>query len=279
MHLKRLTPLILVLAVCTPSFAAVLEVPQDGGFASGIGYISGWKCPPNDKISVVIDGGSPIPVPSGVRRNDTAGACGNDGRNGYITQINFGLLGDGTHTVAVRQNGQSFVTSTFNVTTFGTPFLTGASGTYTLQDFPAQGKTATIIWNQGTQSFVVAGTGGDGPATPTPRPSVTPTPQAAQVRYLNSTTCAGQTFFSTLTKGKYVWQSLTDFSSPYQAVKESSLSDFDVDNGNCGSFHNPGGFTLETGRKYAIVQSSSFGEARLFLVDEGPVSQAAGEEQ
>lgn len=151
-----------------PASAAVLEVPQSGGDASGIGYISGWKCPPNDKITIVIDGGDPIPVPSGVRRGDTAGACGNDGRNGFITQMNFGLLGGGFHTVAVRQNGQTFTTSTFNVTTFGTPFLTGASGSYTLLDFPTKGKTVDIDWNQGTQSFVVTGTGGGGPGNQCP---------------------------------------------------------------------------------------------------------------
>ncbi len=158
-----------------PASAAVLEVPQSGGDASGIGYISGWKCPPNDKITISIDGGDPIPVPSGVRRGDTAGACGNDGRNGFITQMNFGLLGSGFHTVAVRQNGQTFTTSTFNVTTFGTPFLTGASGAYTLLDFPTKGKRVDVDWDQGTQNFVITGTSSGPIPSPTPQPTPKPT--------------------------------------------------------------------------------------------------------
>ena len=90
-HLRRtgatLALAAIVLATAAASArAATLEVPQNGGDASGIGYVSGWKCPPNDDVSLVIDGGAPIPVPSRARRNDTAGVCGNDGRNGYITQ-------------------------------------------------------------------------------------------------------------------------------------------------------------------------------------------------
>ena len=77
-HLRRsgargLAAAILAIALSPDARAATLEVPQNGGDASGIGYVSGWKCPPNDDVSLVIDGGAPIPVPSRVRRGDTAG--------------------------------------------------------------------------------------------------------------------------------------------------------------------------------------------------------------
>lgn len=165
----------ITLALVSSARAAVLEVPQNGGYVSGVGFISGWKCPPNDNLTAVIDGGAPIALASGIGRGDTATACGNDGRNGYIAQFNWGLLGDGNHTIAVRQNGQTFAVGTFRVTTFGKPFMTGVSGTYTLQDFPTAGRTARIEWSQGAQNFVITGTSGSGPITPTPTPKPQPT--------------------------------------------------------------------------------------------------------
>lgn len=77
----------IVLGAASASNAATLEVPADGTDASGIGYFSGWKCPPNNAITIVIDGGAPLAVPSGSRRGDTAAVCANDGRNGYIAQF------------------------------------------------------------------------------------------------------------------------------------------------------------------------------------------------
>lgn len=172
--------LVAALAIASSASAATLEVPQNGGRASGVGYISGWKCPPNDNLTAVIDGDLTIPLASGIARGDTAGACGNDGRNGYIAQINWGLLGDGLHTVSIRRNGAQFAGGSFSVATFGTPFMTGASGAYTLQNFPSQGRTARIQWVQGAQNFVIVDTAGN-PVnpTPTPRPNPTATPAPA----------------------------------------------------------------------------------------------------
>lgn len=161
----------LAILIAAMAEAATLEVPQNGGNASGIGYFSGWKCPPNNNISIVVDGGTPIPVPSGVRRGDTSSACGNDGFNGYISQINFNLFGPGVHTAVARQNGVQFAQSTFTVTTFGTNFLTGASDNfYSLVDFPQPGKTTTVQWNQGQQNFVIVGTTGGNAQCPVNAP-------------------------------------------------------------------------------------------------------------
>jgi hypothetical protein len=48
---RRLAPALAFfasLAIATAARAAVIEVPANGGYVSGIGYVSGWKCPPND---------------------------------------------------------------------------------------------------------------------------------------------------------------------------------------------------------------------------------------
>ena len=184
--MKAILAAIAALVFASTAFANVLEVPSNGGEASGIGFFAGWKCPPNDNITLVIDGGDPLQLASGVRRGDTAGVCGNDGRNGYISEYNFGLLGDGDHTVSVRQDGMAFATATFHVTTFGTPFMRGAAGTYTLPNFPSAGATTTIEWSEGAQSFVVTARSGGSP-TPTPTPVATPTPDPGSLADLIGT--------------------------------------------------------------------------------------------
>ena len=160
--------LTITMRLTSTASADVLEVPANGGDASGIGYFSGWKCPPNTNITLVVDDGAPLPAATNIRRGDTSGICSNDGKNGYISQFNFNLLGDGNHTVSVRQNGAQFAQATFHVTTFGQSFLSGATGTYTLQNFPQAGQTATVEWSQGAQNFVIIGKGGGGPPTQCP---------------------------------------------------------------------------------------------------------------
>lgn len=158
----RLALLASLLTCPLAAHGAVLEVPANGGHASGIGFIAGWKCPPNGNVSVTIDGGDPLPVATGIARGDTAAVCGNDGRNGYITQFNFNLLGDGNHTIVVRQNGVPFAQGTFSVVTLGQSFLRGASGTYVLNDFPQAGQSTTVAWSEGAQNFLVVGRSGGG---------------------------------------------------------------------------------------------------------------------
>jgi hypothetical protein len=149
--------LVLTLSIAAPVAAAVVETPGQGRRYSGVLYVAGWKCPPNDDITVRFDGGAPLRAASRLPRGDTAAACGNGGANGYLLQFNFNLLGDGPHSVSVRQDGTPFASSTFDVTTFGQTFLRGAEGTYVLPDFPAAGQEATVEWDQGSQNFVIIG--------------------------------------------------------------------------------------------------------------------------
>jgi hypothetical protein len=244
--------------------AATLEVPANGGDASGIGYFSGWKCPPNDDITLVLDGGAPIPVPSRGRRLDTAGTCGNDGRNGFISQYNFSLLGDGLHTASVRQNGVQFAQATFNVTTFGTTFLGGASGTYVLAGFPQAGQTTTIEWVQGAQNFVIVDTSGGG--------------GSAEVRFFNDLNCNGFDFTSTLSANGFVWTSFTGFFSPYQTVNRTSLGPFTQTSSTlCGDITYPFTLPVTPGRRHVLFQEFVSGGPFLLIEDEGPVGEPLGE--
>jgi hypothetical protein len=253
--------LAIVLCVASAASAAVLEVPGNGSDASGIGYFSGWKCPPNDNISIVVDGGAPIPVPSGVRRGDTAGVCGNDGRNGYISQINFNLFGDGSHTAVVRQNGVPFAQSTFHVVTFGTTFLTGAAGTYQLSNFPSLGQNTTIEWVQGQQNFVITDTGGGMSGN-----------QAA-VRYANELVCNTVDFVSTLSANGYQWSALSGTVSAYKLVQgRTSLGPFVETNSTvCGDLTYPFTLPIPSGHAYTLVQTFVNGGPFLAIQDDGPI--------
>ena len=148
--------LCLGLMVLVPSLAhaqltGVLEIPGNGVTLSGIGVISGWKCEAEGDITIRLNDGDPIPATYGLPRADTSGVCGNDGNNGFFSYTNWGNLGDGEHTVVVYDNGEEFGRSTFSVTTFGTAFLTGASGECRVPDFPMPGESTLFEWNQATQ--------------------------------------------------------------------------------------------------------------------------------
>ena len=132
-----------------------LENPGNRSFKSGIGVISGWVCNAT-RVEVAI-GNRRIPVVYGTSRGDTASVCG-DTNNGFVTLVNWNLLGDGVHTMRLVVDGVAIGLSEFKVTTFGQEFLQGASGRYSLFNFPRAGSRAVIEWEQSSQNFVVVGT-------------------------------------------------------------------------------------------------------------------------
>ena len=132
-----------------------LENPGNRSFKSGIGVISGWVCDAT-RVEVAI-GNRRSPVVYGTPRGDTAAVCG-DTNNGFVTLVNWNLLGDGVHTMRLVVDGVAIGLSEFKVTTFGQEFLQGASGRYSLLDFPRAGSRAVIEWDQSSQNFVVVGT-------------------------------------------------------------------------------------------------------------------------
>jgi hypothetical protein len=135
----------------------VLENPPPGSFQSGIGLISGWVCAAQH-VTYRVDAGPEEDVAYGTSRADTSGVCG-DGNNGFGSLINWGVFGDGTHTLRAFADGIEIGSAVFTVTTFGTPFLRGASGQYTIDGFPTAETSVVLRWQEAAQNFVIAGAG------------------------------------------------------------------------------------------------------------------------
>ena len=133
---------------------ATLENPQPFSFQSGIGVISGWVCNAGS-VDIVIDDFPAIPAAYGTSRNDTVGVCG-DADNGFGLLFNWNIVGSGTHTLRARADGEEFAVVTFTVTTLGTEFLSGASGTLDVVAFPAGGSTTTLRWQESQQNFAIS---------------------------------------------------------------------------------------------------------------------------
>ena len=114
----------------------ILENPQPGAFVSGIGAISGWVCDAN-KIEIEFnnDAANRWQAGYGTARVDTYGVCG-DTNNGFGLLYNWNKLGNGSHMVRALADGVEFASATVVVTTFREEFLRGASGTFTVSDFP-----------------------------------------------------------------------------------------------------------------------------------------------
>jgi hypothetical protein len=130
----------------------VLENPKPGSFTSGIGTISGWICSAN-RIDLQIDGSITVQAPYGSLRGDTQGVCG-DANNGFGYLVNWSGLGPGQHTLVALADGVEFGRTTFTISTFGVPFVTGASGAYTV---PFNGRNVTIEWQESLQNFIIRG--------------------------------------------------------------------------------------------------------------------------
>lgn len=131
-----------------------LDTPSSGAFVSGLGYIAGWKCS-GGNFTFNIDGGSQASLAYGISRGDTQSDC-SDTNNGFITQFNWNLLGDGQHTIRVFDNGSQFAQAMFTVTTLGTAYLTGQSGVCSLI---FDDQNVTLAWQENQQNFAVVGTG------------------------------------------------------------------------------------------------------------------------
>ena len=75
-----------------------------------------------------------MPLAYGNERADVrnAGAC-RSAQVGFVSIMNWGNLGDGTHTAVAYDNGVEFARSTFTVATTGEP--------YTLRDRDSRGMS------------------------------------------------------------------------------------------------------------------------------------------
>ena len=132
-----------------------LENPGPDSFQSGVSVLSGWVC---DAHQVEIELGTlPSQVAAyGTERLDTAAVCG-DTDNGFGLLFNWNLLGDGEHEVVAYVDGIELEQATVTVTTLGEEFVRDGAGECVVEDFPLSGETATLVWQQNSQNFVIAG--------------------------------------------------------------------------------------------------------------------------
>ncbi len=131
-----------------------LENPGADSFQSGVGVLSGWVC---EAAVVELElNGIPQEAAYGTERLDTAGVCG-DTDNGFGLLFNWNLLGDGEHTVVAWVDGAELGRASVTVTILGAEFLRGVTGTCEAGDFPTLGERVTLVWQQNSQNFVIAG--------------------------------------------------------------------------------------------------------------------------
>jgi len=139
--------------VTPPAVRAALENPNAGSFQSGIGVISGWSC--QGPITVQVDGKN-VNVPYGGPRGDTTSLCGGSSNNGFGVLVNYNNFGAGNHSAQLFVNGTAVGAPVFfTVTVPSGEFMTGVSRTIVVADFPSPGRTATLVWQQSLQNFVI----------------------------------------------------------------------------------------------------------------------------
>ena len=138
-----------------------LENPGGHSFQSGIGVLSGWVCEAETvEIEITTEGGEVgrHVTAYGTERMDTLGACG-DTDNGFGLLFNWNLLGEGEHEVVAFVDGEELGRATVRVTTVGegteAEFLRGVEGECVVEDFPMEGQTVTLEWQQNKQNFVI----------------------------------------------------------------------------------------------------------------------------
>ncbi len=136
-----------------PTTAAYLETPQQGSFESGIGLIRGWACVART-LEIQVDERPRQIVAYGMARGDTAGICG-DKDNGFGHAFNWNTVGSGTHRLRAFADGVAFADVRFTVTTLGVEYLQGASGEFTLPNFPKAGQQVTLRWMEPWQNFMM----------------------------------------------------------------------------------------------------------------------------
>jgi len=107
-----------------------------------------------ETISIEIDGALTFAAAYGTSREDTLSVCG-DTHNGFGLLVSWNVFGDGQHEVRAFADGVEFGQATVNVTTLGAEFLTGATGSFTLSDFPQTGTDVVIAWQETLQNFVI----------------------------------------------------------------------------------------------------------------------------
>ena len=139
-----------------------LEAPAQGSTRSGVGVIRGWVCTAN-QVEVEVEGRGKLAAAYGQPRGDTQAACG-DSNNGFSLQFNWNDLGEGVHTVRALADGEEFARAAVTVGTLGRTFFLGApQRDFPIANFPTDGQTTLLRWQESRQQFVLSN-GGTPPA-------------------------------------------------------------------------------------------------------------------
>ena len=141
-----------------PARDVTIEVPAEGSTMNGVDLISGWSCLGGELAAEFRNAAGEVlgtfPLAHGTARADTESACG-DTDNGFSATMNWNLLGPGTRTIRLIQNGEELASQTFSVVAFEEEFITGASGMCSVDDFPTAGQGVTLEWDESQQRFAV----------------------------------------------------------------------------------------------------------------------------
>ena len=135
-----------------PAPIGFLENPGPAAFQSGLGVISGWVCEA-EAVEIELNGVAQAAA-YGTERLDTEPVCG-DTDNGFGLLFNWNLLGDGAHEVVAYVDDIELDRATVTVTTLGEEFLRDVTGTCEVADFPTLDETVSLVWQQGSQNFVL----------------------------------------------------------------------------------------------------------------------------
>jgi len=140
----------------TATRSGFLENPQPASYLSGITIFSGWACQPGTaigRVDIEVDGAR-WQAGYGTERPDTAGVCGATD-NGWGLLFNINRFGAGSHTARALVDGSELGRADFAVTTLGAEFLRGVSSTYRLMDFPKNGDSVVVTWQESSQNFAI----------------------------------------------------------------------------------------------------------------------------
>ena len=140
-----------------------LDNPQPASAQSGIGVLSGWLCAA-DSVVFAVNDTLELEAAYGTERLDTADEC-EETNTGFGLLYNWNLLGTGEHTVTLVVDGNSLETLPVSVTTLGAEFLTGATRETTVRDFPTDGESVRLVWQEAQQNFALASGAGGGSGT------------------------------------------------------------------------------------------------------------------
>ena len=139
---------------CLADTLGNLENPAPASYQSGISVFSGWACDA-DGIEIELDGAKYLAAAYGTARRDTQPPCG-DTDNGFGLLYNINLLDDGSHQIRALSKGRVIDSAEFTSTTLGEGFRRGLQGEYLLEDFPADGESVGVSWQESQQNFAIS---------------------------------------------------------------------------------------------------------------------------